>query len=891
MKVKLTYIYSFLLAFISINGHSQCDMQVGFEDYTVNGMSSFIEWNVIDDNAVICSSSDWQPSFLVNNNPLLNVKITGEMYANPLLNDDDFIGFVFGYKSPNINTQSNDNHFYLFDWKKEGQYCPEAFGNFYANEGFGLVEAKGLLDGGRISTYRHFWGHLNSENFTLLDYRYSSNMGWEYSTVYQFELIYTYNKVKISIDGELIFEMDGCFDPGLFGLYSFNQNAVVYRDISIQQYYQINIDNEQDLYCEGESIGFHFIDTNCADLPPNTVSSEWNFGDGSAFSEDLNPQHTFIEPGDYTVELYLENLFGCIDTIRQEIHIEAAPSFIEDPHDIECFVGDDIYFAVESDNARVHQWYYKDRGMDYYEILQNDGHFSGVRSDSLRISDVRLSFDKMNFLCSINGECLTNISSGSAKIIITDIPIRAKLDVNTKSICAKDSSYLILSLKEFSNFEKARLLFEYDDENIELLGFSNYSNSIDYSYQEEDGFLEVNLIKSGPLPFGESIIAAFEFQSIGVESTISEFLWVKDSTWFIDITGDTILDILSNTAISINQPILWDMEDSIALCNGESITIESSDFDHILWSNGSTGNEVLFFEDGKNWVEFEDYNSCISADTFYFELKPMAKAPFAIHILDNFYCANEDSVRFSVEGGYGDQLEVHYNDVFKYFDEPSKEYKLPNQTESFEISAAYINECGISSIISQDIEVHQIVIPQVKIDFNNSKLYSGEAVSFSVIADNEGDNPQYDWSLDQVIVQSGGSPVFQTTDIISSHQIDVIMYSNAECLDVQDSAYASVLVNAIDQFRYSIPTLLVTNNDGKGDEFKVDFISTNLEEFDLHIFDLLGKLVFQTNDPYQGWKGENIGFRGQAEMFIYRVKFKHVGQREKLITGKFILRK
>lgn len=888
MKIKITYIFSFLMAFISINGHSQCDMEVDFEDFTTNGMSSFIEWNTIDDNAVICNSFDWQPSFFVNKDTLLNVKITGELYVNPVINDADFIGFVFGYRSPNIDTQSNDNHFYLFDWKREGQYCPETFGGFYANEGFSLVEAKGLIGEDKISTYRHFWGHLNNENFTKLDYKYSSNLGWEYSTVYQFELIYTYNKIKISIDGDLIFEMDGCFDPGLFGLYSFKQNAVVYQNISIEQYYHINID--QDELCEGESIGFYFIDSDCTELPPNTVSFEWNFGDNSGLSQDLSPQHTFMEPGDYTIELYLGNQFGCIDTISQEIHIKANPSFIEDLIDIECFVGDDIYFAVQTYNATNHQWYYKDRDMDFYELLQNDGHFSGVRSDTLKISDVRLQFDKMSFLCSIDGDCQTNISSETAEIIITDIPIRANLDVDSKKVCAQDSIYLILSLKEFYSIYKARLQFEYDDENLQFLNFSSYNDNIDYTYQEEDGKLYVFLDRTGPLVIEEAEIVAFEFQSIGEENTIVEFNWVKDSTWFLDITGDTILDILSNTAISINQPILWNMEDSISLCYGESISIESSDFNQIVWSTGTTGNEALIFDDGKYWVKFEDYNSCISTDTFYFQTKALPQEPLAIYVLDDYYCANDDSIVFSVEGGLGEELEVHYNDIYKYFAEPSEEYRFPNQSESFEISAAYINECGISSMISQEVDVHQVVIPDVKIEFNNNELFSGDVVSFSAISENEGGNPQYYWLVDHIVVQSGENPVFQTTDILNKHRLDVIMYSNAECLDVQDSAYASVFLNAIDKFGYYIPTLVVTNGNGRNDEFKVDFINMDLEEFDLHIYDLLGKLVFTTNNPEQGWKGENIGFRGQAEMFAYRINFKHVGQHEKLITGKFILR-
>ncbi len=891
MKIKIVYIFSFLYTFISINVYSQCDMQVEIDEYSIHGMSSFIDWEVFDENAVICYSSDWAPSFFINNDTLLNVKITGEVYVNLDIVDNDFIGFVFGYKSPNANTQSNDNHFYLFDWKKEGQFCQDSFGGFYANEGFSLVEAKGIMEEERLPTYRHFWGHIEGDNFSLLDYMWSSSMGWEYNTIYQFELIYTYNNVKISIDDNLIFEMDGCFKPGHFGLYSFNQNSVVYQNISIQQYYEINIDNEQDLYCEGESIGFHFIDSNCSDLPPNTVSFEWDFGDNSDSSQELNPQHTFIEPGDYTVELYLLNLYGCVDTVRYEIHIKANPSFIEEPDDVECFVGDDIFFSVQAENAKSYQWYYKDREMDSFEMLTNDGHFSGVRSENLKISDVRLEFDKMNFLCSINGECLTNLSSDSAEIIITDIPIRANLEVDAKSVCVQDSSYLTLSLKEFYEIEEARLLFEYDEEIIQILSFYSYNSNIDYEFQNVDGKLDLQLNRIGPLQIGEELIASFEFKSIGNENTIAEFNWISDSTWFVDVTGDTILNVLSNSAISINQPILYGFEDSLAYCFGESIVVESNDYTQIIWSTGSTGNEVLLNEDGWYWVKFEDYNKCISVDTFYFDSKPLAIVPEELFILDDYYCANKDSIAFSVEGGAGTELEVHYKDIYKYYAHESEEYKFPNQSEPFDISAAYINDCGSSSLITEHVDVHPIVIPQVKIDFNNNDLFSGETIQFNAIVENEGATPEYYWLMDQEIVQSGNSPMFETSEILNNHRLDVIMYSNAECLDIQDSAYASIFINAIDQYRYYIPTLVIANGDGKNDEFKIDFVNTRFEEFDLQIYDLLGKMVFRTSLYDQGWSGENIGFRGQAEMFTFRVKFKHVGQHEKLITGKFILRK
>ncbi|NOR87379.1 MAG: hypothetical protein GQ527_07205, partial [Bacteroidales bacterium] len=311
-----------------------------FNDYHTNGMSSTIQWTPLSSSTVMCSSSDWQPSFFVNEDSLLNVRITGEIYVSSTTNDDDFIGFVFGYRSPNAETEPNNNHFYLFDWKKVGQHAPDEYGGFLAKEGFNLSYVNGTIDNDPIATYQHFWGHENNESFTHLDEQYGNYMGWEFNTIHNFELIYTYNKISISIDGDEIFNLDGCFSPGLFGLYSFNQNGARYSNIVIEQYYEMNVFGDHDTFCEDVPINFNFTDTSCAGVPQSLSHFEWSFGDGTSNTEDLLPQHIFQDPGIYNVELLLTDLNNCIDTISQSIFIDPKPIVENHPEDNLCSVGD-----------------------------------------------------------------------------------------------------------------------------------------------------------------------------------------------------------------------------------------------------------------------------------------------------------------------------------------------------------------------------------------------------------------------------------------------------------------------------------------------------------------------------------------------------------------------
>jgi hypothetical protein len=92
------------------------------------------------------------------------------------VNDDDFVGFVFGYSSPNITTLSNDNHFYLFDWKKVGQHAPDEFGGLLAQEGFTLSRADGVINNDPVTTYKYFWAHESGVQFTTLDSKYGNDI-------------------------------------------------------------------------------------------------------------------------------------------------------------------------------------------------------------------------------------------------------------------------------------------------------------------------------------------------------------------------------------------------------------------------------------------------------------------------------------------------------------------------------------------------------------------------------------------------------------------------------------------------------------------------------------------------------------------------------------------
>jgi len=176
VKFVIKYISILLFSlYLSLSAHSQCEVLSDFNDYSIYGMSTTIQWNPSNTYSVVCNSSDWQPSFFVNKDSLLNVKISGDIFIPSATNDDDFVGFIFGYKSPNASSPSNLNNYYLFDWRKNDQYAPTEFGGNLALEGYNLSYVEGVIESDPVNTYKYFWGHEESNVFVPLDHQYSNS--------------------------------------------------------------------------------------------------------------------------------------------------------------------------------------------------------------------------------------------------------------------------------------------------------------------------------------------------------------------------------------------------------------------------------------------------------------------------------------------------------------------------------------------------------------------------------------------------------------------------------------------------------------------------------------------------------------------------------------------
>ena len=223
------FLLGSILPSVSLAGY------VDLSSWLQQGPLENANWVVADDNKLVQQIINGGPSFFVSPNNFINGTVRGSfgVYSS---DDDDWMGFVFGYKSP-IAGQDNavDNTYLLFDWKQGINSETDI-----ANEGFSLIRIQNLPSWTDTSGDPNcFWAHEhNPPGCEILATDYGSGKGWQHYTKYWFELNYRTDRIVIKV-GEspdrlrTIFDISGKFEPGRFGFYNLSQNFVRYNEFVV----------------------------------------------------------------------------------------------------------------------------------------------------------------------------------------------------------------------------------------------------------------------------------------------------------------------------------------------------------------------------------------------------------------------------------------------------------------------------------------------------------------------------------------------------------------------------------------------------------------------------------------------------------------------------------
>ncbi len=296
MKNKFSLIIIILLL-TNVNSFSQCVTNVDLRTWAQKGPTANGNWEVDPAaGSFVNQTINGQPTFFVNPQDLINVEISGklEVYA---AGDDDYIGFVVGYKAP-LGTGTNYDYLTFF-WA----------GN----------ELNGTTTHANRSCYlRKVVGTSNVDLQTNHTYP-----RWERNISYNFTCLYTSSRIVVKIENDTVIDLNGCFEPGKFGFYNHSQGGVRYSDYSYRSVTDFSFQN--DSICVGSSPTQNAIDLdlfcygNTVTSPYNVI--RWEMGDGTILNDSTNFSYNYSTPGVQNIKLYTEDLAGCADSLVKTITV------------------------------------------------------------------------------------------------------------------------------------------------------------------------------------------------------------------------------------------------------------------------------------------------------------------------------------------------------------------------------------------------------------------------------------------------------------------------------------------------------------------------------------------------------------------------------------------
>lgn len=292
--MKKNYAYpvfsiGFLFFLFSLGSYAQsCDAPLDFRDWSMQGTTNG-NWIVSADGTFVTQTVNGNATFFVSDQEYFNTTVEGRFRVATTL-DDDYVGFVLGYRYTGNPEKPEELEMILFDWKQSDQLSARA--------GMRLARVTGTLEEINSDVYSLFINTADNQYVTNLATDFTS--GWVDNAWYNFRIAYSESNIKIWLNGDLVMDVDDTFYSGRFGFYNLSQENTEYGSFIVPFSAVIE---KQDVQCAGADNGTATaIPSSSA---PGPYTYEWSTGESTATIEDL-------APGTYTVTITASN--GCVTT-------------------------------------------------------------------------------------------------------------------------------------------------------------------------------------------------------------------------------------------------------------------------------------------------------------------------------------------------------------------------------------------------------------------------------------------------------------------------------------------------------------------------------------------------------------------------------------------------
>ena len=181
--------------------------------------------------------------------------------------------------------------------------------------------------------------------------------------------------------------------------------------------------------------------------------------------------------------------------------------------------------------------------------------------------------------------------------------------------------------------------------------------------------------------------------------------------------------------------------------------------------------------------------------------------------------------------------------------------------------------CTTDTTFNQLIEIQ----PSPVADFIYSPGYLSRFNNTVQFTDQSRDAIFWEWMFDNAIRSTELNPVvtFRDTGV---HEVRLVVRHEQGC---RDTAFA--LLDVIPEISYFLPTAFTPNDDSSNDLYTGVGITDGIREFRLQVWNRWGEVVFETDDPKEGWNGRKYNDADPVPAGVYVIVVRYKEPRGKMV--------
>jgi gliding motility-associated-like protein len=297
-----------------------------------------------------------------------------------------------------------------------------------------------------------------------------------------------------------------------------------------------------------------------------------------------------------------------------------------------------------------------------------------------------------------------------------------------------------------------------------------------------------------------------------------------------------------------------------------------------LWEfgDGNTGNDVnpnyLYSAPGNipATLTVEDMNGCVDDTTQIIEWFP---APPILIIEPSIFKGCIPQIVFF--NNLSTPIDDTYDILWEFGDGSTSEEISPTYIYEtpgvYDVSLSVISPigCAISDFFPNLITVEAspvadfMYIPDPPTNFQPEVEFTDLSI----------DAVQWFWNFNDMDNSFDQNPIYTFPDT-GLQEITLIVTHPSGCQDTSIQ-----YIDVVPKVAYFLPNAFTPNFDSVNDEFFGKGFFVGLKNFNMTIWNRWGELVFETNDPYEGWNGKKSNIGKDSPIGVYVVVVQYTGPR------------